>query len=271
MCMQVWLEGEDLVLRVYWLLLQKTYRRNLQYRVAHLMDTAGSAIFGYINIYIWLAAAGPVGQVGKYSVQQLVLWAAFGQVMYNVAHWAPGLNIQLAVRNGDVSLELLRPIDFFNYVISRQAGENIYALIYRGIPLYLLYSLTIGYYLPSLSSLVLLIPSTALAIYVALCLGYIEGIASFWTTDIRWISHLNMVFLVAATGMQIPADLLPGFLGRVVPLAPWAALAHYPNNIYLGFQGWQALLVPAIWAGLMTLICRSLTTLARRRLEVQGG
>lgn len=231
----------------------------------------GSAIFGYINIYIWLAAAGPVGQVGKYTVQQLVLWAAFGQVMYNVVHWAAGLNIQLAVRSGDVSLELLRPIDFFNYVISRQAGENLYALIYRAIPLYLLYALTVGYHMPSLPSLVLLIPSIALAIYVALCLGYIEGIASFWTTDIRWISYLNMVFLVSATGMQVPADLFPGFLGRVFPLAPWAALAHYPNNIYLGFQGWQALLIPAIWAVLLTLICRGLTTMARRHLEVQGG
>lgn len=255
----------------YWLLVSKTYRRNLQYRVAHIMDTLGSAIFGYINIYIWIAAAGPIGQVGKYTVAQLVLWAAFGQVMWNVVHWAPGLNIHLAVRSGDVSLELLRPIDFFNYVISRQSGENLYALIYRGIPLYLLYAFTVGYHIPPLPSLALLVPSLVLAIYVALCIGYIEGIASFWTTDIRWITYFNMVFLVSATGTQIPVDLLPGFLGQLLPFAPWAALAHYPINIYLGFQGWQALLVPAIWAILLTLVCRGLTAMARRHLEVQGG
>ncbi len=258
-------------MRPYWLLASKTYRRNLQYRVAHLVDTLGSAIFGYINIYIWVAAAGPIGHVGSYNVQQLVLWAAFGQVVYNFVHWTTGLNIQLAVRSGDISLELLRPIDFFSYVISRQAGEHLYALFYRAIPLYLLYAVTVGYHIPSLAALLLLLPSLGLALYVALCLGYLEGLASFWTTDIRWVSYFNMVFLIAASGMQVPVDLLPGFLGRLLPLAPWAALAHYPNRIYLGLQGWEALFVPAIWAVLLTCICRGLTNMARRHLEVQGG
>ncbi len=271
MCIDTWGGKGEKVLRPYWLLMTKTYRRNLQYRVAHLVDTVGSSIFGYINIYIWMAAAGPIGKVGNYSVQQLVLWAAFGQVMYNAVRWTIGLNIQLAVRSGDVSLELLRPIDFFGYVISRQAGDHLYGLLYRAAPLYLLYAITIGYRIPPLPSLLLLIPSFALAAYVGLCLGYLEGISSFWTTDIRWISYFNMVFLTAASGVQVPVDILPGVLGRVLPFAPWATLVHYPNRIYLGLQGWDALLVPAVWAVLLTLICRGLTTLARRHLEVQGG
>jgi ABC-2 type transport system permease protein len=258
-------------LQPYWLLLTKTYRCNLQYRMAHLVNTLGSALFGYINIYIWVAAAGPTGQVGNYSVQQLVLWAAFGQVMYNFVHWTTGLNIQLAVRSGDVSLELMRPVDFFSYVISRQAGENLYGLVYRSAPLYLLYAVTVGYRIPPLPSLLLLIPSLALALYVALCLGYLEGLSSFWTTDIRWISYFNMVFLTGASGIQVPVNLLPGFFGRVLPYAPWSALAHYPNYIYLGLQGWEALLIPALWAALLTCICRGLTNKARRHLEVQGG
>lgn len=262
---------EEWGLYAYWLLVHKTYRRNFQYRVAHLVDTMGSALFGYINIYIWLATAGPLGSVGPYRVDQLVCWAAFGQVMYNFVSWPHGLNIQLAVRTGDISLELLRPIDFFAYVICRQSGEHLYKLIYRSLPLYLLYALTVGYHIPKAPSLLLLLPSLALALYVALCLGYLEGLVSFWTTDIRWITYLNMALFTAGSGGQLPVDLLPGILGRILPFSPWAALAHYPNLIYLGLQGWEALLLPATWACLLTVICRGLTLLARRHLEVQGG
>lgn len=258
-------------MQAYWLLMSKTYRRNLQYRVAHLVDMVGSALFGYINIYIWLATAGPLGRVGAYRVDQLVLWAAFGQVMYNFLSWPSGLNIQLAVRTGDISLELLRPIDFFSYVISRQSGEHLYKLVFRSFPLYLLYGLTVGYHVPATSSLLLLLPSLALALYVALCLGYLEGLASFWTTDIRWITYFNLSLFTAASGIQVPVDLLPGVLGRVLPYAPWAALAHYPNNVFLGLQGWDALVTPAIWAVLLTVVSRALTRLARHHLGVQGG
>lgn len=258
-------------MHAYWLLMSKTYRRNLQYRVAHLIDMVGSALFGYINIYIWLAAAAPLGSVGAYGVDQLVLWAALGQVMYNFVSWPSGLNIQLAVRTGDISLELLRPTDFFSYVISRQSGEHLYKLVFRSLPLYLLYGLTVGYHIPEPSSLLLLLPSLALALYVALCLGYLEGLASFWTTDIRWITYFNLALFTAASGIQVPVDLLPGVLGRILPYAPWAALAHYPNRIYLGLQGWDALVTPALWTVLLTIVCRGLTQLARRHLEVQGG
>jgi ABC-2 type transport system permease protein len=255
----------------YWLLASKTYQRNLQYRAAHLVSTLGGGIFGYIMIYIWTAASSTQGGVGLYSRQQLVLWTAFGQCLFALVNRKAGLEIQLSVRSGDVSLELLRPVDFFGYVICRSFGEHAYALIYRSLPLWLLYAVTVGYRIPTWSALLLLVPSLALALYVSLCLGYLEGIASFWTTDIRWVTYFNMVFLTAASGVQLPVDLLPGILGRIFPYLPWASFAHYPNLVYLGLQGAQALAIPATWAVILTIACRRATRLARRRLEVQGG
>lgn len=258
-------------MQLYYLLGQKTYRRNLQYRMAHILDNMGSAIFGYIMMFIWLAAVGPQGVLGRYSAQQLVYWIAFGQVMWNVTAVAQGLNIQLAVRSGDISLELLRPIDYFFYVISREAGQQLYALIYRSLPIFLLYIFTVGYHSPSFTSVILLIPALSLAVYNALCLSYLVGILSFWTTDVRWAHYLNNTMMIAASGIQIPVDLLPGFVGITTPLMPWAAIGHYPSLIYLEFAGAEALLLPAIWAGVLTLLCRGLTRLARTKLEVQGG
>lgn len=253
------------------MLARKSFRRNLQYRVAHLISTFGSAIFGFIMIAIWRGAAGPAGGLQEYSVQDLVLWVAFGQTLFNLIQTDTGLNIQLAVRSGNVSIELMRPVGYFQYVISREAGQQLYRFLYRCIPIYLLYSLTVGYRLPSLKASLLLLPSLLLALYIGLCINYLVGISSFWTTDIRWAHGLHFTFVSAVSGLQIPSDLLPGFIGRVAPYLPWASLVHYPNRIYLGFEGVSALIVPAFWAFILTLLCRLLTHTAKRKLEVQGG
>lgn len=256
---------------LYYLLAQKNFRRNLQYRLAHLASTVGSAIFGFIWIAIWQAAAGPTGGMRGYTVQHLVFWAAFGQVMFNMVEAETGLGVHLAVRSGDVSIELLRPVDYFSYVISREAGQQWYRLLYRCIPIFLAYAVTVGYHRPALSTLAVLAVVCALAVYISLCLNYLVGISSFWTTDVRWANNINMTMLIVCSGIQIPLDLLPGWAGKIAPLLPWSALAHYPNMVYLELQKTEALVVPLFWATVLTVVCRTVTARARRKLEVQGG
>lgn len=257
-------------LYLYYLLGQKNYRRNLQYRAAHVIDNLGSALFGYITIYIWMAAGTTRPAVGGYTVDMLVLWAAMGQVLFhfsvNAAH---GLGIQGVVRTGAVVTDFLRPVNFFAYVVSREAGQQFYNLLYRSLPLFVLYAVTVGYYIPTLPSMAMFVPAALLALYVCLCMAYLVGLSSFITTDNRWATTLHMALFIALSGYIMPTDLLPG--GRYLRLTPWAVMAHYPNRIYFGLDGLNGLFVPLIWALALTGICLWATHLARRSLEVQGG
>ena len=255
---------------IYYLLGQKTYRRNLQYRAAHIIDNLGSALFGFIMIYIWKSVGANHAAVGSYTIEMLVLWAALGQALFHVSVQAPhGLNIQLAVRTGSISIDFLRPINFFLYVMSREAGQQIYNLIYKGIPLYVLYALTVGYYVPAGYSILLLVPTCLLALYVCLCMAYLVGLASFITTDIRWATTLHMSLYTALSGVMMPTDLLP--LGNMLKLTPWAVMVYYPGRVYFGLDGANALTVPILWALILTALCLWSTARARRSLEVQGG
>jgi ABC-2 type transport system permease protein len=255
----------------YIVLARKSYARNLQYRVAHIISTLGSAVFGFVMVAVWQGAAGSAGGVGEYTVRDLVLWVTFAQTVFNFFETDAGLNIQSAVRSGNVSTELLRPVDFFTYVMSREAGQQFYRLIYRCIPIYVIYAVTVGYHVPSLQSIPWLFVSVSLSLYVGLCINYLVGIASFWTTDIRWAHAAHWTLLNSVSGLAVPADLLPGVLGRVAPCLPWAVLAHWPCRIYLGLSGVEGLLWPVFWAAALTILCRFLTSAARAKLEVQGG
>jgi ABC-2 type transport system permease protein len=253
------------------LLATTSFKRHLQYRGANLLATVGVVIVGFIEIAIWRAAAGPSGGLKAYSIDQLILWLAFGQAMFTLIQADTGLNIPQSIQTGAVATDLLRPAHYFAYVLTRETGTQLYFFLYRSIPVFLVYSLVVGYHLPTLPQSLLLIASVLLGLYVALCLHFLVGMSAFWTVDVRWTQSVHFSMISIVSGTQIPADLFPGVIGRIAPYLPWASLAHWPARIYLGMSGAKALLPQAAWALALTVICEMTIRTARHKLEVQGG
>lgn len=61
---------------VYWILLQKSFMRNLQYKVAHLINNAASAIFGFVFIAIWTGVLQGKEQNSPYGVLDMTYYIA---------------------------------------------------------------------------------------------------------------------------------------------------------------------------------------------------
>lgn len=256
----------------YVLLGIKAYRRNLQYRAAHMVNNAASAIFGFIYMAIWQAAAAGETE-GPYSAAIMAQWVAFNQVMVWLAVFLPfGLGIPDMVRTGAISLEMLRPLDFHLMVIFRELGTLCYNALFRSLPLALVFSSVIGVRAPErLATYPLLLVAVLLAAYIGLCQQYLVGITSFWTVQARWAWQLLNTFQVVLSGFMVPIELLPVPFSHIARVLPFATIHHDPSRIYLERAGVEALAWPVLWAVLLTLICRYATARARRKLEVQGG
>lgn len=260
-------------MNAYLLSAVKAFRRHLQYRAAHMVNNAASAIFGFMYIAIWQAATGGHPAADAYGGATMAHWVAFNQVMlWACVFLTRGLGIPEAVRTGAIALELLRPLDFHLYVLSRELGSVGYNLLFRGLPLAVVFGIVVGVHTPSRAATYLwLLCAVALSIYIGLCLQYLIGISAVWTMQIRAANHLFFTLHTAFSGFLVPIDLLPRPFDTVARLLPFAALHYDPARIYLEMAGAEALAWPALWAAVLTLACRGLTIAARRRLEVQGG
>lgn len=256
----------------YVLLAKKAYRRHIQYRAAHMVNNVASAIFGFIYIAIWQAAASGEG-VNEYTATTMARWVAFTQAMLWVAVFTSiGLGIPEGVRTGAVSLEMLRPLDFHLLVISRELGTVWYNAWFRSLPLAVVFGLAVGVHVPQRPlTYFLLMCGVSLSIYIGMCQQYLVGISSFWTVEARWAWQLVNTCQFVLSGFMVPIDLLPAPFSHLARVLPFAPLLHDPARIYLELAGAEALAWPVFWALLLTFICRFLTTRARRRLEVQGG
>lgn len=258
---------------VYSYLARTGYLRNTQYRWSHMINNAASAIFGSIYISLWTAVAPAVSATSPYDRATMIKFCVLAQCFAFVSAFLPaGLGVHTAIRTGEISLQMAKPVPFLPMVMAREFGNVVYQFLFRGLPTGLVMALAVGFPLPaSTFHAALALPSLLLASYVGLAIVYTVGITSLWTVEIRWAHWLYWSVLSLLSGGWVPADLLPGLLGKVAPYLPFASQLFYPIRIYLGLSGWDGLLVQAFWALVLTGWCTWITNRALDRLTVQGG
>jgi ABC-2 type transport system permease protein len=238
-----------------------------------MINNVASALFGFIYIALWQAVAPATSATDPYTRSTMTAMMVLAQVFAWLTTFLPaGLGIQASVRSGAIALEMARPVPFFPMVLARETGNLLYQSVYRALPLALLFAVTVGFPRPaSAGHLLLTIPSLALGAYAGLTMTYTVGVTSFWTTEIRWAHWTYYTVVSVVSGGWVPADMLPGWLGRVAPYLPFSVLQFHPLRIYLGLGGWNDLLVQVVWVAVLTLWCIWLTGRALRRIVVQGG
>lgn len=249
------------------------YLRNTVYRWSHMINNLASAMFGFIYLAVWQAAAPASSATDPYTRPVMTAMVIMAQTFAWVTVFLPaGLNVQNSVRTGSIALEMARPVPFFPMVMAREAGNLVYQGLFRSVPVGLIFALAVGFPAPaSWRALLLTVPSLLLAAWTALALVYTVGLSSLWTTEVRWAHWAYFTLTTLLCGGWIPSDVLPGWIGKVAPYLPFAVQQYYPVRIYLGMTGIAGLAVQAAWVALLTLWCQWLTGRALRRVVVQGG
>jgi len=249
------------------------YMRNVAYRWSHMLNNVASAVFGFIYIALWQAVAPAASATDPYTRSTMTSMMVLAQIFAWLTTFLPhGLGIQSGIRTGAIALEMARPVPYFPMVLAREAGNLAYQALYRAAPLALVFALTVGIPRPaSAAHLLLTLPSLLLGAYTGLTLVYTVGMSALWTTEIRWAHWTYYSLVTLLSGGWIPADMLPGWLGKAAPYLPFSSQLFHPVRVYLGMASPGVVLVQLAWAAAMTLWCCWLTDRALRRVVVQGG
>ncbi|MCS1352090.1 ABC transporter permease [Mechercharimyces sp. CAU 1602] len=258
---------------VYLELLKKNFVLQLQYRLAHFINNAGSIIFGFIYIAIWVAALEGKEETSPFTSVEITHYMAFIQcILWFTVFLSMGLLIPERVRTGAISLEMMRPTSYFLYVLSQESGRLFYNFCFRSIPIGLAFSFTVGFYLPhDKLTYVWTLFSLLLAVWLSLNLFYTVGITSCWTFEVSGAHLILFTLLFGLGGQMVPISLLPPPLAELALYLPFAGILYHPTMIFLEKADGDVLLLPLIWAILLPVFNLALTHLARRKLEVQGG
>jgi ABC-2 type transport system permease protein len=263
--------------RVYWRLLVAGFRRQSAYRLAALGGLVANLTFGLLKVAILFAtvrAAG--GQLHGYDTVAMSTYVWLSQGLLGSVNLTGRTDLALRVKDGQVAVDFLRPVDLQAATIATEAGASLFALIPRGLPSVLLGAVTVGIRLPtSPVSYLLGAVSLLVGIVISAATVYLIAVAGFWLVETRGLQILYMLAAGFLGGLYVPIALFPQWLRIVAAATPFPSIMMYPVDVLSGLGGVgsaaELVLAQLAWLAGVAALGQLLTRGGRRRLEVQGG
>jgi ABC-2 type transport system permease protein len=265
-------------MRLYWEVARRAAQRQLAYRTENLAGLVTNGFFGYLRAAVFVAAYQnlPTGSIGGYDLQAAVTYTWLTQAMIMIVAMWGWWDVEETIRSGDVVSDLSKPFSYIGFWLARDFGRAAYFAVFRALPVMLIGQVMFGLRWPtSVAAGLMFVVSAVLAIMISFGWRFLLNISAFWTTDARGLGMLANAATMFLGGFVVPIRYMPDFLQPLILALPFASITQTPADLFVErVQGTDAvalLALQVLWVVLMLGAAQLATTLATRRVVIQGG
>lgn len=274
--LQFFVGESGILMRIYIELAIRAFRQLFAYQAAMLAGIFTNSIFGVLLSAVYLAlyqSQEPGASVAGFTARQTVTYVWLGQALIAPVMIWGWWEIIMTIRTGAVVTDMLKPISYFGFWLSRDIGRAVGHAVLRGIPTMAIGATVHDLAYPGSPWLWLVFPiSVALAVVVSFCFRFMMNLWGFWVLDYRGIAGVSVIVVGVFSGHLLPLAWYPDPVHEVLNLLPFRAIIMLPIEIWLGQVGIaEGLGLQAFWVLGMGLAALWLQSIAERKLVVQGG
>lgn len=265
-------------MRLYVELARRSFRQQLTYRGAALAGLFTNSIFGlmiagvYMGLYASEDPAGDVVVRGWSADETLTLVWINQSLLMTVYMWG-WWEVIRTIQSGAIVTDLLKPMDYLSYWLSRDLGRAAAHFLIRGLPTFAVGNLFFDLLPPeSVLRWGAFMLSIVFAVVVSFLFRFMLNLAGFWIIDHRGLNYVAMASLNLLSGFLIPLAFFPGPLRALADALPFRAIIMIPNEIYLGQTSMlQGLGLQMGWIAIMVLSARWIMSRGEKKVVIQGG
>jgi len=254
-----------------------SFRRSSTYRVATLGGAAANTVVAFLLASVLLATVSQRGSIHGLDATGAVtfMFVVFG--LDAPVGVFQALELGDRIRSGDVAVDLYRPLDTQLYWLAQEVGRAAFATLTRLAPPLLIGGLVFAVRVPPrFTTWLAFAASLGAAVAFSFAYRFVISLAAFWMLDARGVYSISGLFVMGLSGFVIPLQLLPPWVSSIARNLPFAALAQFPAEVFLGMHpglgGLLAVVARQVaWTVAFAVIGRMLLGAGMRRLVVQGG
>jgi ABC-2 type transport system permease protein len=263
-------------LRLFVELARRAFSRQLTYRGAALAGLVTNLFFGALRVAVLLALFGAGDNVQGFSLAGAITYTGLGQALLSSLSLFGWYDLMTGVQRGEISSDLLRPMNLFSFWLAQDAGRAVSQLLLRGIPILVLYGFLFHLELPrGVWHWLAVICSLLLAWLTGFAFRFLVNLSAFWSPDARGIGRFAFTTMMFATGFVMPLRFFPDWLQVLLSFTPFPAMLNTVVEIWLGvIQGGgvgRALCVQIVWCAALIGLAQFVLARATRRLVILGG
>ncbi len=229
----------------------------------------------YVSVYysIYHAMYGSGEAIGGLRLPEALTYVAVVWLLRSLYSNTLDHDLTEEVRQGDIALSLLRPVDFALSKLAGVAGEVGFRAVFFTLPAAAVIVLVYPVLPPAglLSGLAFLL-SALLAFAVYVQVNLLVGLSAVFTEHTVGIQRAKNAMFDLFGGVLLPLSFYPEWAQAVLACLPFQTVAYAPVSVYLGtLNPLTVISVQVLWALGLYLFSRWLWRGALNRLTVQGG
>lgn len=254
-------------------------KERIQFRFAFFMTIFTTLLYIVMYYMVWKAIYANSTSFPM-NWDELITYVMVGQAV-NMARLSPAerrplLTMGYRIVNGDIALDLLRPINLQSQRFVEAFSYFLTEILCVNIPVMLILIFFVDISVPSSLLSVLTFP-------VSLLIGFLIGFAlnlviltlAFWTRNIFGAQVAKRAIVDIFSGSLIPLMLYPDWFRVIVEHLPFKGMAYIPLSIWTGrVQGsaiFLALAEQLMWAVILYIIALIIWKKAMKIIVIQGG
>lgn len=261
----------------------KVFEIGLQNTFVYRWNFLLRSLFGMVplagTVFIWRAVfAGAGNRVGTYDYATMIWYFLLAIVVdHLVTPTEDEWQIAADIREGQISVFMVKPLDYLAYRISLFLSYRIVYTLVTFVPLVAVFFWFRDYIqLPQQAvTWPLFFVATAMAAGISFLIAYSLAMMAFWILEISTIVFIFFSFEYFLSGQTFPVDIMPEWVQRVLWFLPFPYELFFPVQVFMekihGPRLWQAFAIQALWVVAMWGIARALWGMGIRRYQAVGG
>ncbi len=260
---------------VYGAVLAMMPKLYVAYRAWAWMEFVVQLLAMTIMYFFWQAVYANGGTLSGLTFQQTVNYVMIAQMLMPLVQNRLILNFGSMIREGQIAIDLLRPLDFQARFYVDAIGSLVLNLLLK-IPLLIIAVILFQVQLPGdVATWLVFVVSLVLGHAVLFCFDWIFSCLAFYSTETWGLSVVREAVVTFFSGALIPLQMLPLGLRTIATLLPFAQSVYVPVSFLSGVTpistAPQAWLLQLAWLIGLGIIARLIFKRAVRKITVQGG
>jgi ABC-2 type transport system permease protein len=225
-------------MRKYLGLFKISFEQEFVYRLNFVMWRVRNILQILVAYFLWTTLFIGRGEIFGYNQNQILTYIFGVLIVRALVLSSRAIDVSGEIASGDLTLTLLKPINFFKYWLTRDFSSKALNLFFAFFEtLFLVLILRVPFFFQTNFSFLLLFSfSLILAILIFFFLTLLIDMFTFWVPEMEWAGQFIFIVIITEflSGAIFPLDILPQALQKVIYLLPFPYLIFFPVQIYLG-------------------------------------
>ena len=246
-------------LKKYWIVAKVSWINGFTYLTSFVMFRVRQIIQVVVAFSLWEAIFASTITAFGYTSAQMFTYIFAASIIGYVVTSSRTIDVAGVIHSGDLSLYLVKPLNFFLFWFSRDVADKLQNVIFSAIELAVLFFIfhpTL--YIPThISTIFLTLFTVGGAMVMFFLINTMFGLLGFWTPDVWAPRFLFYTIMFFTAGSFFPLDIFPNSIVQALSYTPFPYVIFFPTKVLLeqlsSVEVVRGILFTGMWVGLCGL------------------